>query len=151
MSTVLTKPRATESNKNPLTMFRREMEDLLSRFWDGDSMTSLTGAYMPKVDLVETDNAYEASVDLPGMQAKDIDVQVHGNTITISGTRKEEKSEKGRTFHYSERRSGSFARTLTLPCAVKEDEVAAEYTEGVLKVVLPKCEQERARRVSVKS
>lgn len=106
---------------------------------------------MPKVDLVETDNAYEASVDLPGMQAKDIDVQVHGNTITISGTRKEEKSEKGRTFHYSERRSGSFARTLTLPCAVKEDEVAAEYTEGVLKVVLPKCEQERARRVSVKS
>jgi HSP20 family protein len=100
--------------------------------------------------LSESDNAFEIRVDIPGMEAKDIDVQVHGNTVTLSGQRKEEKEEKGKTFHRIERRSGSFSRTLTLPCAVNEDEVAADYTQGVLNVKLPKCEEAQSKRIAVK-
>ncbi len=151
MSSVLSKPRSPESNKSPLAILRREMEDLLSKFWDGESSLGAAGTFAPSLDLFETDNAYETRMDLPGMRAKEIDVQVHGNTVTISGTRKEEKVEKGRTYHRSERQVGSFSRTLTLPCAVKEDEVAAEYNDGVLKVILPKCEQINSHRVTVKS
>jgi HSP20 family protein len=84
------------------------------------------------------------------MDAKDINVQVHGNAVTISGERKEEKEEKGKTFHRMERRSGSFARTLTLPCEVNEDEVAAEYVQGVLMLTLPKCETAKVKKVAVK-
>lgn len=152
MSTVTTKPRSETAaiSKNPLQALRHEMEELMNRFWDGDQQELLSSSFTPKLDLSETDNAYEVRMDVPGMQAKDIDVQVHGNVVTLSGSRKEEKTEKGRTFHRVERRSGSFSRTLSLPCDIKEDEVAAEYTGGVLTVVLPKCEKERARRIAVK-
>lgn len=150
MSTILSKPRAAETNKNPLINLRREMEDLFTRFWDGSPVEIFNQRYAPSVDLAETDNAYEVRMDLPGLQAKDIDVQVRGNTVTFSGTRKEEKSDKGTNYLRIERSSGVFSRTFTLPGTIKEDEVAADYTNGVLTVVLPKSEQERAHKVAVK-
>ena len=64
--------------------------------------------------------------------------------------RSEEKEEKGKTIHRIERRSGSFSRTVTLPCEVTAKEVAAEYTNGVLSVVLPKCEKSRPNKITVK-
>ena len=86
---------------------------------------------VPALDLSETDTAIEVRMDLPGITAKDIDIQVSGNVLTVSGQRKEEKEEKGKTFHRVERRYGSFSRSVTLPCAVEESEVAAEYHDGV--------------------
>lgn len=152
MSTTVAKPRSQSiSPRSPFSTLRQEMEDMLSRFWEGNQTELMTGTFSPSVDLSETDNAYELRMDIPGMEAKDIDVQVHGNVVTLSGTRKEEKTEKGKTFHRVERRTGSFSRTMTLPCAIKEDEVAAEYISGVLTVALPKCEQERARKITVKA
>lgn len=154
MSAIANKPRkeVASVSQHPIQALRREMEELMNRFWDGGAQQEfLPGSYMPTLDLSETDNAYEVHMDIPGMEAKDIDVQVHGNVVTLSGSRKEEKTEKGRTFHRVERRSGSFSRTLSLPCDIKEDEVAAEYTNGVLRVVLPKSEKEKARRIAVKS
>jgi HSP20 family protein len=148
MTSLMTKPRTTEAVASPISLFRREMEDLVSRFWDGEAKL---GSYMPTVDLLETENAYEARMDLPGMEGKDIDIQVRGNAVTISGTRKEEKTEKKGTYHRTERQVGSFSRTLSLPCSVNEDEVVAEYNQGVLTVTLPKCEKEKARRITVKS
>lgn len=152
MASVANKPKSEMAtvSQSPIHSLRREMEELMNRFWDGGSQEMLASTYAPTLDLSETDNAYEVQVDVPGMQAKDIDVQVHGNVVTLSGSRKEEKTEKGRTFHRVERRSGSFSRTLSLPCDIKEDEVAAEYNNGVLRVVLPKCEKEQARRITVK-
>jgi len=127
------------------------MDDLISRFWDGDQETGwLAGTFAPSVDLVESENAFEITMDIPGLEAKDIDVQVHGSTVTLSGQRKEEKEEKGKTYHRIERRRGSFSRTVSLPCHVNEDEVAAEYSKGVLIVKLPKCEEEVAKKVAVK-
>jgi HSP20 family protein len=76
---------------------------------------------------------------------------VHGNTVTVSGNRREEKEDKGKTYHRVERRSGSFSRTITLPCEVDTKEVAAEYTNGVLNVVLPKCEKAKLSKISIKS
>jgi HSP20 family protein len=151
MSTAVAKPRPQNiTPRSPFTAFRQEMEELMSRFWEGAATDLSTGTFSPTLDLSETDNAYEVRMDVPGMEAKDIDVQVHGNVVTLSGSRKEERTEKGKTFHRMERRTGAFSRTLTLPCSIKEDEVAAEYTGGVLTVALPKCEKERARRISVK-
>ena len=150
MSTAVSKPRPQSiTPRNPISALRQEMEELMSRFWDGNQQELMLGGISPSLDLSETDNAYEVRMDIPGVEAKDIDVQVHGNVITLSGSRKEEKTEKGKTFHRTERRSGAFSRTLTLPCKIKEDEVAAEYTNGVLSVALPKCEKERARRIDV--
>jgi HSP20 family protein len=90
-------------------------------------------------------------MDIPGMETKDIDIQVNGNLLTISGERKEEREEKGTTFHRVERRVGSFSRTVTLPCPVKEDAVDAQYKNGTLTVKLPKTEETKSKKITVKT
>lgn len=154
MSTTLTKPRVQTPSvtaRSPLASLRQEFDDLIARFWDGEAEKNwFAGSFAPSIDLVEADNAFELRMDIPGMDAKDIDVQVHGNTVTVSGQRKEEKEEKGKTYHRVERRNGSFSRTLSLPCNVNDDEVAADYVKGVLTVKLPKSEDARSKKVAVK-
>jgi HSP20 family protein len=136
--------------RDPLGLFRDEMDDLVSRIWRGTQDGWLSGNFAPSVDLTEADNSFEVRMDIPGMESKDIDVQVHGNMVTVSGERKEEKEEKGKTFHRVERRTGKFSRSFTLPCAINEDEVAAEYTKGVLTLKLPKCEAAKSKKVAIK-
>jgi HSP20 family protein len=137
--------------RDPFTGLQHDMEELLSRFktdWNGDWPT---GAISPSVDLSETDDALQLRMDVPGMKADEINIELSGNTIRISGEHKEEKEEKGKTFHRLERRSGSFSRALTLPSAVKEDKISAECNDGILTVTLPKTETAKTHKIAVKS
>lgn len=140
---------------DPFTAMRMEMNDWLSNIWggngNGEGVALFRGGVAPALDVAEKDNSFEIRMDIPGVDSKDLDVEVHGNTVTISGSRKEEKEEKGKTFHRVERSSGCFSRTVTLPCGVSEKEVAAEYTNGVLSVVLPKSEEARPKKVAIKA
>lgn len=142
---------AIRASRDPFSSLREEMNDLMSRVWSGYETLPALQQLTPAIDVSETDNAFEVRMDSPGMESKDFDVQVHGNSVTLSGKRHEEKEEKGKTFHRVERRSGSFSRTLTLPCNINEDEVAAEYLNGVLMVKLPKNEKSKPKKISVKS
>lgn len=135
---------------DPFTAIRREMNDLFANIWGPNGNGTLQASFAPALDVAEKDNCFELHMDIPGMETKDIDLQVQGNTVTVTGSRKEEKEEKGKTFHRIERSSGSFSRTVTLPCNVAEKEVAAEYTNGVLSMVLPKSEDARPKKVSIK-
>jgi HSP20 family protein len=89
-------------------------------------------------------------MDLPGIDSKEIDVQVSGNQLTIAGERKEEKVTKNELAHRIERRVGCFSRSFTLPCAVQEDKIEANYQNGVLQITLPKTEEAKSRRIPVK-
>lgn len=131
--------------------FRDEMEQLMTPLFREAPEGFWKGELAAPVDVAEMDNAFEVRMDVPAMAAKDFDVDVSGNVVTIRGERKEEKEEKGKTWHRVERRTGSFARTITLPCNINEGEVAAEYADGVLTVKLPKAEDARPRKVTVKS
>jgi len=133
----------------PWNALRNEMEELRSRFL-GDDGGFFAGGTLPSVDLSETDNAVEVRMDIPGVKAKDIDIQNNGNLLTITANRQEEHEEKGRTFHRIERQAGRYARSLTLPALVNESEVAAEYHDGVLAITLPKSDEARARKIKVK-
>jgi HSP20 family protein len=90
-------------------------------------------------------------MDAPGLKVEDIDVQINGNLLTVSGQRAEEKEEKGRMFHRIERRHGTFSRTITLPCAVNDEKVDAQYRDGVLRLTLPKTEESKAHKIAVKA
>jgi len=156
--TTLTKSRpsvpqlAIASPRNPWALLRSEMDDLLARLWNGEpGDDGLSRGFAPALDLSESETAFEIRMDIPGMDAKEIDIQVRGNTVTLCGQRKEEKVEKGATYHRVERRSGSFWRTVTLPCDVNADEVAAEYAQGVLTVKLPKSEVEVGKKITIKA
>lgn len=135
--------------RDPFTNLQQEMDALLSRFetgWNGDS--TLAGV-SPSVDLSESDDSLQIRMDVPGIKAEEINIEVSGNTIRISGEHKEEKEEKGKTFHRLERKSGSFTRALTLPAGVKEDKVSAECKDGVLTITLPKTEVAKTQTVKV--
>lgn len=129
---------------------RNEMDNLLNRFSDDFGNGWLTQGYAASLDLSETNNHIEVRMDVPGIKPEEIDVEVSGNLLRITGERKEEQEEKGKTFHRIERRSGSFSRSVTLPCEVEENQVEASCNNGVLTITLPKCESMKAHKINVK-
>jgi HSP20 family protein len=128
-----------------------EIEDAMARMWDPGNGSWPWANSIPSIDISETDKSVEVKLDVPGVKAKEIDIQLNGNLLTVSGERKEEEEKKGKTFHRVERRYGSFSRSVTLPCKVQEDEVAAEYRDGVLSITLPKTEEAKSKKIAVKS
>jgi len=138
---------------DPFRTLQKEMDELMDQFslrWGGDGRM-IEGMSIPAIDISETDSEVRLTVDVPGMKAEEINVDVSGQTVRIRGEHKEEKEEKGRTYHRIERRSGSVYRSVDLPCAVKEDKVSAEYKDGVLTVTLPKSEAAKSHKVEVKA
>jgi len=131
---------------------RDEMDEVLSQFrgnWNGDGSPAEL-MRIPSLDLSEGDNEFQITMDLPGVKPDEIDIDITGDRVRISGEHKEEKEEKGRTFHRIERRVGTFCRSVDLPCAVKDDKAAAEYKDGVLRITLPKAEESKTRKLKVK-
>lgn len=128
-----------------------DLEDLTSRVLGDRAEGWFLGGAIPSMDLIENDGAIEAKLDLPGVDAKQIEVRINGNAMSITAQRKEEKEEKGKTYHRVERRVGTFSRSVTLPCAVDESKVDARYQDGVLTVTLPKAEQAKTHKITVKS
>jgi HSP20 family protein len=135
----------------PFDVLRQEFDDLFGRLttdWDGKWLTT---EFKAACDLSETADAYQIRMDVPGMQPDDITVQVTGDTVRVSGERKDEKEEKGKTFHRVERRSGKFSEIVRLPGAVKDENVQAEFHDGVLTITVPKTEASKTRTVKVKA
>jgi HSP20 family protein len=109
------------------------------------------GKFMPETNVMETDKAIEVTVELPGMKPEDVKVEMKENALWITGEKKEEKEEKGKTFHRVERRAGMFRRVLPLPAEVTQDQVDARFTDGVLKITLPKTERVAPKQIEVKA
>lgn len=126
----------------------KEMDDMFKNFPSLPGMRE--GANFLSLDLSETDDAVEAKLDLPGFNPDDIHLEVHGDRLTVKGERSEEKEEKDKTWHRTERRTGSFSRLIPLPCLVNEEQVQADYHDGVLTIHLPKRAEARGRKIPVK-
>jgi HSP20 family protein len=104
----------------------------------------------PKIDLKETDKEIIINAEIPGVDKKDIKVDASENLLTISFEKKQEKDEKGKNgWHITERRYGSFSRTITLPQTVKSDGAKASYKDGVLKIILPKQKETRKNEIKI--
>ncbi len=123
----------------------KEMENMVRHFWDVFPSEDLTmdrsREWTPRFDLAETETAIEVKAELPGLEKKDIDISLEGESLIIKGEKHEEKEEKGKRFHRIERTYGSFCRTVRLPAEVQPDKIEAAYENGVLTVTLPKTEE----------
>ena len=108
-----------------------------------------TAVWNPLVDIFENENELVIKAELPGMNAKDIEVRLENNVVTIKGERHFEKEAKEENYHRVEREYGSFSRTFALPTPVEAERVAAEYKDGVLKVTLPKKEETKPKPIKV--
>jgi HSP20 family protein len=105
--------------------------------------------WSPRVDVEETAEAIVVHADLPGIDKKDLKVNLENNLLTIRGERKSEREEKGKNYYRSERAFGTFQRTFTLSERVKAESIKADYKNGVLTVTLPKAEEAKPRDISI--
>lgn len=101
------------------------------------------------MDLAEDDKAMTLRIDVPGMEAKDVEIEVSGNQLTLHGQRTDEWSDNSGNVQRRERRSGSFSRTITLPSYVETDKIEARYDKGVLTVTVPKTPGKGPHKVQV--
>ncbi|MFP3998953.1 MAG: Hsp20/alpha crystallin family protein [Desulfosalsimonas sp.] len=104
----------------------------------------------PLINLTETKEAYILRAELPGLSAKDLDIQTTGRNLTISGERKIE-TDQNATYHRREREAGRFSRALTLPGDIDRDKIEASLKNGVLTVTAPKSEKAKAKQIEIKS
>jgi HSP20 family protein len=102
------------------------------------------------MDLVETDDHFVLTADLPGLTREDIAIEFEGDVLTLSGERKVDHEQRKDGFYRIERASGTFSRSLTLPDGVDVDAVSAQFDNGVLEVRIPKPEQRKPRRVAIR-
>ena len=146
--------------------FRSEMDRLFDRFAgsfgfpllrrmfdiEPAGRTSFTFS-APAMDMSEDDKAYKISAELPGLDAKDVDVTISGNTLLLKGEKRQEKEEKEQNYYLSERIYGSFQRAFELPASVDRGKIAADFSKGVLTITLPKtpAAQKQQKKIEVKS
>lgn len=158
--------RRWEPNEGPFGGFRRQMETLhkeMDRLFDEVSSVPARPAFYPQgwgrnlvvpdIDEIEDDKAFHVSIELPGMDEKDVDITLSGRLLTIRGEKKEVEKEEGKDFYRRERNYGAFRRTLELPGEVDETKIEASFKKGVLTIELPKTAeaQEKIKHIAVKA
>ena len=135
-----------------LNTIQSEMNRLFNTYFDapvpGNGGHTLR-RWVPAMDLVETENDFVLRADLPGIEEKDVTIELEDRVLSISGQRKSEHEERKEGYYRVERASGSFNRTLTLPEGVDPAAITATFDKGVLEVHIPKPEEKKPHRVSI--
>jgi len=132
------------------------LQDRMSRIFD-EALTrykgcpeNATGMWHPPVDIYETEEKIVLKAELPGLEIGDVEIEVEDSTIVIKGERRFEKNLNEENYHRMERFYGSFHRVFTLPYAVDSSGIRANLKDGVLKITVPKHQDEKKRGVKVK-
>ncbi len=145
--------RGVAGSANPFMSLQREIDRLFEDFTRGFPTLAGNGAakLLPSMDVTETDKEIEITAELPGLEEKDVQINVADNLLTIRGEKKAEKEEKDKDYRLVERSYGSFERTLELPDGVNADAIKASIAKGVFKVTVPKPAPAQAKKIEVKS
>jgi HSP20 family protein len=148
--------------------FRAEMDQLFDRFSRTFGMPSLRrmfdiepawrtessfGFAAPAIDVSEDEKTYKITVELPGLEEKDLDVSISGDMIVIRGKKHQEKEQRDKNYHVAERAYGTFQRTFVLPEGVAREKIAADLSKGLLTITLPKMPeaQKPSQKIEVKA
>jgi HSP20 family protein len=136
-----------------LTRMQREMEEMFERLFGGESsvMSEGRGAFAPALDVMDCGNELLVRADLPGLEQKDIQIDLQDGALTIRGERKNEHRGHDDRYHWAERWEGTFVRTIPLPSSVQMDKIEAEFRNGVLEVHMPKRQEAAAKKIEIKA
>lgn len=124
---------------------QQELFPLMSWFTESHPLAQ-DKTWVPKVDIKEEQHEFVVYADIPGVDPKEIEIEMEGNTLTLKGERKEEKEEKGKNYYRIERLSGKFYRQFTLPETVDGNKISAQAKQGVLSIHIPKATQAKHQR-----
>lgn len=137
---------------NPFSLLQQEID----RLFEGvarniPGIPGFATTTMPNMDISETDKVIEITAELPGLEKKDVELNLAENLLTIRGEKKNEREEKNKDYHLVERSYGSFSRSVELPTGVKVEDITAEIANGVLKVTVPKPAPKQTKQIEIKS
>jgi HSP20 family protein len=132
--------------------FRSEMDRLFDRFSGSFGLPSLRRMFdmgpamrpssfsfgVPAIEMSEDEKSYKIAAELPGLDAKDVDLSISGDMLVLKGEKRQESEQKDKNYHFSERAYGSFQRAFELPASVDRDKISADFSKGVLTIEMPK-------------
>jgi HSP20 family protein len=150
-------------SRHPLLALRDEMDRLFDDFFAGPALTPfrrgeaepwrrfsrMFESGFPAVDVAENEREYRITVELPGLDEKDIEIALAGDTLAVRGEKKQEREEKKESYVLSERRYGSFERSFPLPEDAEPEGIEARFRNGVLTLTLPKRPEAQAKRRTI--
>jgi HSP20 family protein len=125
------------------------MDRFFDSFFERYPKERSEGFWAPTLDIEEDKDNFMVNVELPGMKKEDIKISLSGETLTISGERRYESEEKGKTYFRLERAYGKFQRTLNLPAEVDANRTKASYQNGILTLTMPKSERAKAKEIAI--
>ena len=149
----------SSSDYTPYFTLQHDMNQVLDNFirsFEAGMMPAFSEVpgeiFHPRVEVKESADDIRVSVELPGIEDKDIDVSISDSSLTIKGEKREEKEENTSGYYRMERSYGSFCRQISIPCEIDKDKAQATFNRGVLKVTLPKTakSQERIKKIAIK-
>jgi HSP20 family protein len=135
------------AGSDPLWAVSRSMDRVLEDLWRGE--TSAASRFVPRLEVVEKENEFLLTAELPGLEEKDFHVEVHGKVVTLRGEKRSERTGENDGRTWSERTFGEFRRVIELPVEVDSEKAVAAFKGGVLNVTLPKTSAAKVRHVPV--
>lgn len=146
--------RPGSADQHPLAELQRQMNQVFESFWGRTARPFDAGGWpfgeeAPRSDVVETDDGIEVTVELPGMEQKDVEVSLSGDTLTIKGEKKVERKDEKKGYYVSERSYGSVFRTIPLPSGVHPEKADASFKNGVLTIKVPHSPEARSNRKKI--
>jgi HSP20 family protein len=136
-------------NRPETDIFGKRFSDIMDEFFS-DAVANRRNSFAPSIDISETEKQYVIDVVVPGMNKKDINLNVENNTLTISGERKFEKEEDNKQYHRVESHFGSFSRSFALPENADYDSISASYKTGILTITVDKSEKNLKKQIEIK-
>lgn len=126
----------------------RRFSDIMDEFFN-DVVNTTRDSFVPGIDISETEDKFLITAELPGMKKEDISVNLDNNRLSISGERKFESEDSGKTFHRVETSYGSFNRSFQLPDNIDEDSISASYENGLLNISIEKSEEKVKKQIEI--
>lgn len=134
-----------------ITPFRDDFDEFVRRFFEPREMARWGLEKWPVMDISENDQEFIVKAEVPGCKAEDIDISIHGNILTVTGEKKQEKEENEEGLYHVERSYGTFRRDVSLASDVDPSKVEAKCKDGLLNIKLPKTETSKSSKIKVKA
>ncbi|MFW7377669.1 MAG: Hsp20/alpha crystallin family protein [Oligoflexus sp.] len=146
-------PRLSSRYMNPWSQFFKDFDNMFRdfdrRLDQGQDNVQSVVDWRPSYDLKETDKEYVLSMDLPGMKRDQINIELQGDRLLISGERKDERKEEENAQYLVQKTYGRFQNVFSLPEGLNRDQIEADYEDGVLYLVIPKSEETEAKKIRI--
>jgi HSP20 family protein len=129
--------------------FRRDIDKLFDDFFFFSPTTLFKNDWAPTIDVEEDKNSIHVKAEIPGIDENDLNVRIEENVLILSGEKKEERKEEKKNYIFSERKFGSFSRSIDLPVGIKSDKIKATFKKGVLNIDIPKDETKEPKKIAI--